>query len=135
MSDRYCVFGHPIGHSKSPQIHAAFAAQSADTMEYTAIEAPRDDFAGAWRDFVAAGGRGANVTVPFKEEAFRLCEVLSSPRPARRSGEYPGAWQGWPHLRRHHRRRRPGARPQASRRHGLPERGCWCWAPAARCAA
>lgn len=84
MSDRYCVFGHPIGHSKSPQIHAAFAAQSADTMEYTAIEAPRDDFVGAWRDFVAAGGRGANVTVPFKEEAFRLCEVLT-PR-ARRAG-------------------------------------------------
>lgn len=84
MSDRYCVFGHPIGHSKSPQIHTAFAAQSSEPMEYTAIEAPKDDFAGAWRDFVAAGGRGANVTVPFKEEAYRLCEVLS-PR-ARRAG-------------------------------------------------
>ncbi|WP_458524447.1 shikimate dehydrogenase [Onishia taeanensis] len=84
MSDRYCVFGHPIGHSKSPQIHTAFAAQSGEAMAYTAIEAPRDDFAGAWRDFVAAGGRGANVTVPFKEEAVRLCEVLS-PR-ARRAG-------------------------------------------------
>ncbi|WP_168012501.1 shikimate dehydrogenase [Halomonas salinarum] len=84
MSDRYCVFGHPIGHSKSPQIHTAFAAQSGEAMEYTAIEAPKDDFAGAWRDFVAAGGRGANVTVPFKEDAYRLCEVLS-PR-ARRAG-------------------------------------------------
>ncbi|PXY00390.1 shikimate dehydrogenase [Halomonas sp. LBP4] len=84
MTDHYCVFGHPIGHSKSPGIHAAFAEQTGEAIDYTAIEAPLDDFAGAWRDFVAAGGRGANVTVPFKEEAFRLCEVLS-PR-ARRAG-------------------------------------------------
>ncbi|MCH4565087.1 shikimate dehydrogenase [Halomonas sp. EGI 63088] len=84
MTDRYCVFGHPIGHSKSPAIHAAFAAELGEAIDYTAIEAPLDDFAGAWHDFVAAGGRGANVTVPFKEDAFRLCEVLS-PR-ARRAG-------------------------------------------------
>ncbi|MBB3191422.1 shikimate dehydrogenase [Halomonas cerina] len=84
MTDRYCVFGHPVGHSKSPAIHAAFAEQTFDAIEYTAIEAPVDDFAGAWRDFVAQGGRGANVTVPFKEDAFRLCDTLS-PR-ARRAG-------------------------------------------------
>ncbi|MDI5935331.1 shikimate dehydrogenase [Halomonas kalidii] len=84
MTDRYCVFGHPVGHSKSPAIHAAFAAQLGEAIDYTAIEAPLDDFAGAWRAFIAAGGRGANVTVPFKEEAYRLCEVLS-PR-ARRAG-------------------------------------------------
>lgn len=84
MSDRYCVFGHPIGHSRSPAIHAAFAAQCGEAIDYTAIEAPLDDFAGAWRDFVAAGGRGANVTVPFKEEAHRLCATLS--RRARRAG-------------------------------------------------
>ncbi|MDI5984746.1 shikimate dehydrogenase [Halomonas sp. M4R5S39] len=84
MTDRYCVFGHPVGHSKSPAIHAAFADQTGEAIDYTAIEAPLDDFAGAWRAFIAAGGRGANVTVPFKEEAFRLCEVLS-PR-ARRAG-------------------------------------------------
>ncbi|PMR71267.1 shikimate dehydrogenase [Halomonas heilongjiangensis] len=77
MTDRYCVFGHPVGHSKSPAIHAAFADQTGEAIDYTAIEAPLDDFAGAWRAFIAAGGRGANVTVPFKEEAFRLCEVLS----------------------------------------------------------
>ncbi|MDR5865244.1 shikimate dehydrogenase [Halomonas koreensis] len=77
MTDRYCVFGHPIGHSKSPAIHAAFAEQTGEAIEYTAIEAPRDDFAGAWRAFAAAGGRGANVTVPFKEAAFRLCDALS----------------------------------------------------------
>ena len=84
MTDRYCVFGHPVAHSKSPAIHAAFAAQTGQAMEYTAIEAPLDDFAGAWRRFTAEGGRGANVTVPFKEEAFRLCDTLS--QRARRAG-------------------------------------------------
>ncbi|MDW7748391.1 shikimate dehydrogenase, partial [Halomonas sp.] len=84
MTDRYCVFGHPVGHSKSPAIHAAFADQIGDDIEYVAIEAPLDDFAGAWRRFVAEGGRGANVTVPFKEEAFRLCDTLSER--ARRAG-------------------------------------------------
>ncbi|MCG6658560.1 shikimate dehydrogenase [Halomonas campisalis] len=77
MTDRYCVFGHPVGHSKSPAIHAAFAKQTGEDIDYTAIEAPLDDFVGAWRAFVAEGGRGANVTVPFKEEAFRLCDRLS----------------------------------------------------------
>ncbi|MFP4263474.1 MAG: shikimate dehydrogenase [Halomonas sp.] len=84
MTDRYCVFGHPVAHSKSPLIHAAFAEQTGEAIEYTAIEAPLDDFAGAWRAFVAEGGRGANVTVPFKEEAFRLCDTLSAR--ARRAG-------------------------------------------------
>ncbi|MDN3521185.1 shikimate dehydrogenase [Halomonas ramblicola] len=84
MIDRYCVFGHPVGHSKSPTIHAAFAEQTGEAIDYAAIEAPLDDFAGAWRRFVAEGGRGANVTVPFKEEAFRLCDTLSER--ARRAG-------------------------------------------------
>lgn len=84
MSDRYCVFGNPIAHSKSPAIHAAFAEQTDEAIEYGAIAAPLDDFVGAWRRFVAAGGRGANVTVPFKEEAFHLCDTLSAR--ARRAG-------------------------------------------------
>ena len=77
MTDRYCVFGNPIAHSKSPAIHTLFAASSDQHLTYEALLAPLDGFANTVRDFVAAGGRGANVTVPFKEEAFRLCDRLS----------------------------------------------------------
>ena len=84
MTDRYAVFGHPIAHSKSPQIHAAFARQTGQDMSYDAILAPLDGFAESVAAFIAAGGRGANVTVPFKEAAFRLASRLS-PR-AQRAG-------------------------------------------------
>src|SRR5512143_471573 len=84
MTDRYAVFGHPIAHSKSPQIHAAFARQTGQDMTYEAILAPLDGFAASIAAFVAAGGRGAHVTVPFKEEAYRLADRLS-PR-AERAG-------------------------------------------------
>ncbi len=77
MTDRYTVFGHPIEHSKSPRIHAAFAAQTAQDLSYTATLAPLDGFTAALAAFRAAGGRGANVTVPFKEEAYRLATRLS----------------------------------------------------------
>lgn len=82
MSDLYCVFGNPIGHSKSPFIHAAFARETGEALTYEARLAPVDGFAAAVAAFVAEGGRGANVTVPFKEEAFRLCDTLT-PRAAR----------------------------------------------------
>jgi len=84
MTDRYAVFGHPIAHSKSPQIHAAFARQTGQDMRYEAILAPLEGFADSVSAFIAAGGRGANVTIPFKEEAFRLANRLS-PR-AQRAG-------------------------------------------------
>ena len=74
--DRYCVFGNPIGHSKSPLIHQMFAAQTGEALTYEALLAPLDDFAGFARAFFREG-RGANVTVPFKEEAFRLADALT----------------------------------------------------------
>lgn len=77
MTDRYAVLGNPIGHSKSPRIHALFAAQTGQDMDYEALLAPIDGFAATVAEFVAAGGRGANVTVPFKEEAFRLASRRS----------------------------------------------------------
>lgn len=77
MADRYAVFGNPVAHSKSPLIHSAFAEQTGQTLEYATVEAPKDDFTGAWQRFVHEGGRGANVTVPFKGEAYALSATLS----------------------------------------------------------
>ena len=81
MSDLYAVFGNPIAHSKSPAIHAAFARVSGEQIVYEARLAAVDGFKSAISDFQLAGGKGANVTVPFKEDAFRLCARLS-PRAA-----------------------------------------------------
>lgn len=77
MSDLYAVFGNPIAHSKSPLIHTAFAAATGEDVRYEARLAPVDGFAAAIDAFIAEGGCGANVTVPFKEEAFRLASRLS----------------------------------------------------------
>ena len=73
----YCVFGNPVSHSRSPEIHHAFAAQHSDPVQYEKREAPLDDFAGAVQAFREAGGLGANVTVPFKEQAFALCDAIT----------------------------------------------------------
>lgn len=77
MTDQYVVFGNPIKHSKSPLIHKAFAEQSNTNMRYEAALVPLDDFVGTAQRFFAAGGCGANVTVPFKEQAYRMCDELS----------------------------------------------------------
>jgi len=73
MSERYAVIGHPVAHSKSPFIHAEFARATGQDIEYRRIEAPLDGFRHAVDEFRAAGGRGLNVTLPFKSEAFRYC--------------------------------------------------------------
>jgi shikimate dehydrogenase len=75
--DRYAVIGNPVAHSKSPWIHAEFARATGQAMTYVAIEAPRDGFARTVSAFRASGGRGANVTLPFKGEAFRYCAATS----------------------------------------------------------
>lgn len=72
MPDLYAVFGNPIAHSRSPVIHGMFAAQCGEPIDYERILAPLNDFPGSVRAFVHRGGRGFNVTVPFKEEAWRL---------------------------------------------------------------
>lgn len=68
--DRYAVIGNPIAHSRSPEIHALFAAQTGACMEYVRLLAPPDGFVTTVAEFRAAGGCGANVTVPFKTEAW-----------------------------------------------------------------
>ncbi len=78
MPDRYAVVGNPVAHSKSPWIHAQFARATGQDIDYVRIEAPLDAFARTLDEFRAAGGRGANVTLPFKEEAFRYCVELSA---------------------------------------------------------
>lgn len=88
---RFAVFGNPVAHSRSPQIHIAFAAQREQSLSYERIEAPLDDFAGSVAAFFAAHGRGANVTVPFKEQAFALCSEVTER--ARQAGAVNTLWQ------------------------------------------
>jgi shikimate dehydrogenase len=73
MSDRYALIGHPVAHSKSPRIHACFARATGQDIDYGLIEAPLDGYAVEAERFRAAGGKGLNVTLPFKEEAFAYC--------------------------------------------------------------
>jgi shikimate dehydrogenase len=75
--DRYVVIGNPVSHSLSPVIHAHFASQTGDAIEYATLEASIGGFANAARAFFAGGGRGANVTLPFKVDAFELANRAS----------------------------------------------------------
>ena len=76
MTDHYVVFGNPIAHSKSPLIHRLFAEQTGQALDYQTALAPLDGFTAFARHFFGSG-RGANVTVPFKEEAFRMADQLT----------------------------------------------------------
>ena len=77
MTDRYAVFGNPIAHSQSPRLHTEFARQCGQDMAYEAILAPLDGFAEAVAAFRRAGGKGINVTVPFKVEALEIADRVS----------------------------------------------------------
>ena len=77
MTNRYAVVGNPVAHSKSPVIHAAFARQTGQDIEYGTILAPRGEFAGAAERFRSDGGRGLNITVPFKLDAYAFASELT----------------------------------------------------------
>ena len=74
---RLAVVGNPVAHSRSPQIHARFAAATGLAVDYTRLLSPLDDFVATVRAFADGGARGCNVTVPFKGEAFAACTRLS----------------------------------------------------------
>jgi shikimate dehydrogenase len=77
MTDRYCVVGNPVGHSKSPAIHAAFAEQTGQVLSYEAQLFELAEFAGQAAAFFKQGGKGLNITVPFKLDACEFADVLS----------------------------------------------------------
>lgn len=77
MTDRYAVIGNPIAHTKSPALHQAFARQCGEDISYEALLAPLGGFAAAADAFRAAGGKGLNITVPFKIDALRYADHLT----------------------------------------------------------
>jgi shikimate dehydrogenase len=77
MTKHFAVVGNPIAHSRSPELHHAFAKQAGIALDYQKILAPLDTFQSTVNQFFADGGVGLNITVPFKEEAFALCDVLT----------------------------------------------------------
>ncbi len=76
MTDRYALIGNPVAHSFSPRIHTAFARHSCEDISYELILAPRDGFLDTVMAFAESGGKGANVTLPFKSEAFACADEL-----------------------------------------------------------
>ena len=99
MDALHAVFGHPVAHSLSPRIHAAFGRQAGVALRYEPIDAEPAGFAAELAAFAARGGSGANVTLPLKEAAFALCTDASAR--ARRAGAVntlvrhaDGQWHG-----------------------------------------
>ncbi|AWB35155.1 shikimate dehydrogenase [Orrella marina] len=87
----FAVIGHPISHSRSPDIHAEFARQTGISMQYGRIDAEPDQFEETVRQFFANGGRGLNITVPYKERAFDMAQPHLSQR-AREAGAVNTLW-------------------------------------------
>lgn len=77
MSKQFAVVGHPIEQSRSPELHHAFAKKTGIDLNYSKRLAPLDGFEANIKAFFAEGGIGMNVTVPFKEQAFAQCQVLT----------------------------------------------------------
>lgn len=77
LRDQYAVVGNPIAHSKSPVIHHAFAKQTQQSLDYNAIELPIDNFEQKLREIQRQGYKGVNVTVPFKQQAWKVCDERS----------------------------------------------------------
>lgn len=98
MSRQFAVFGHPVAHSLSPRIHAAFGRQAGIALQYEAIDAPPEEFFDLLSAFADAGGLGANVTLPLKQSAFALAASVTDR--ARRAGAVntlartDGGWHG-----------------------------------------
>jgi len=96
---RYAVIGNPVQHSRSPRIHALFGQQTGVALQYERLLAPLDGFETAAQAFAGEGGRGLNVTVPFKQQAFELARDHLCPR-ARLAGAvntlswHDQAWHG-----------------------------------------
>ncbi len=84
MTDQYAVFGNPIKHSRSPQIHRAFAVQTEQDIHYVSTLVEPDQFQTTAKQFFDTGGKGLNITVPFKQDAFAFVDQLSER--ARRAG-------------------------------------------------
>jgi shikimate dehydrogenase len=84
MTDKYAVFGNPIAHSKSPDIHRQFAEQTGQDLSYSKQLVAEDGFEAAANEFFANGGRGLNITVPFKQDAYAY--VARTTSRARRAG-------------------------------------------------
>jgi shikimate dehydrogenase len=78
MTDRYAVIGNPVAHSKSPLIHAEFARQTGQDIEYGRLLAPLEGFRAGIEEFRRSGGKGLNVTLPFKLEAYQLATRRSA---------------------------------------------------------
>lgn len=117
--DQYAVMGNPIAHSLSPRIHALFAAQTGQHLEYRAMLAGAGRLCGGGAGVPGGGGKGLNVTV-LKQDALGVRRRAQRPRRAGRGGQYPKFWTDR-RARRQHRRAGAGARSQVN--HGCAAKG------------